>query len=488
MSSAPARQATFRDVFAVREFRALWASQILSEVGDRLTLVALTLLIYAKTGSPLLAALAYAAGSLPWVIGSLVFSGLGDRLPRRQVMIACDVIRALMVTVMLIPRIPVTVLVGLLYLTTMAQAPFEAARSAVLPDVLRQERYALAATVMQTSFRVALVAGAAVGGVTVAVIGARPALGVDAATFAASAVLIRWGTRARPAPATSDIHPLKQLGDGFRLLLGDKTIRTVMMLGWLIALYSIPEGIAAPYVARLSGGPVAAGLVVASGQAGAVLVAPIFARKVGPSARLRWMGPMAACTCAVLLLTAFRPGLAVSMAIFALSGTFAIYQIAANTAFVECVPDERRSQAFGLASMGTVASQGGALVVAGAAAEVMSPALVIAVSGGFGALAAGVLALRWRHLPPAVSGHPARSASSPATLARPEPRTAQPARTAHSVPASRCRPQVSHRPPHQRQLPAGHLTRNRTGGALQARRDHTLQLLADPPRELLPIR
>ena len=55
---------------------------------------------------------------------------------------------------------------------------------------------------------------------------------------------------------------------------GDKTIRTVMMLGWLIALYSIPEGIAAPYVARLSGGPVAAGLVVASGQAGAVLVAP----------------------------------------------------------------------------------------------------------------------------------------------------------------------------------------------------------------------
>ena len=57
MSSTRARQATFRDVFAVREFRALWASQLLSEVGDRLTLVALTLLIYTRTGSPLLAAL-----------------------------------------------------------------------------------------------------------------------------------------------------------------------------------------------------------------------------------------------------------------------------------------------------------------------------------------------------------------------------------------------------------------------------------------------
>jgi MFS family permease len=477
VSSTPARQATFRDVFAVREFRALWSSQLLSEVGDRLTLVALTLLIYTRTGSPLLAALTYAAGSLPWVIGSLVFSGLGDRLPRREVMVACDLIRAAMVAVMLLPGIPVAALVGLLYLTTMAQAPFEAARSAVLPDVLQGERYALAATVMQTSFRVALVAGAAVGGVTIALVGARPALALDAATFAASAGLIRWGTRARPAPARSERHALRQLGDGFRLLLGDKTIRTVMMLGWLIALYSIPEGIAAPYVARLSGGPVAAGLVVASGQAGAVLVAPFFARKVGPRARLRWMGPMAACTCGVLLLTAFHPGLIISMAIFALSGTFAIYQIAANTAFVDCVPDERRSQAFGLASMGTVASQGGALLMAGAAAEVMSPAMVVAVGGGVGALAAWVLALRWRHLSPAITRPSARSARGPATLAAPGRREAHPARPAHSVPASRCRPQVSHRPPHQRQRPAAHTSHHRAAAPLPARRDHPLRLL-----------
>ena len=126
-----------------------------------------------------------------------------------------------------------------------------------------------------------------------------------------------------------------------------------MMLGWLIALYSIPEGIAAPYAARLSGGPVAAGLVIASGQVGAVLVTPIFTKSIGPLTRLRWIGPMAVCTCAVLPLTVFRPGLVGSMAIFALSGTFAIYQIAANTAFVQWVPDERRAQAFGLASIGT---------------------------------------------------------------------------------------------------------------------------------------
>jgi len=496
VSRTPVAQPTFREVFAVREFRALWASQILSELGDRLTLVALTLLIYAKTGSPLLSALTYAAGSLPWVMGSLAFSGLGDRLPRRQVMVACDLIRALMVTAMLLPGIPVAALVGLLYLTTMAQSPFEAARSAVLPDVLAEEHYALAATVMQTTFRVAMVAGAAVGGAAIAFLGARPALAVDAATFAASAVLIRWGTRARPAPVVaSGLRAARQLSDGLRLLLGDRTIRTVMMLGWLIALYSIPEGIAAPYVARLSGGPLAAGLVVASGQAGAVLVAPVFARKVGSRSRLRWMGPMAACSCASLLLIAFHPGLVVSLLIFALSGTFAIYQIAANTAFVQCVPADRRSQAFGLASMGTVASQGGALLIAGAATEFLSPATVIAISGAVGAVAAVLLALRWRHLSPAL-GHPApdlgprspdldgpapRPATVPAAApvapprragwtdrrdaypARPAAYPARPAHgvpvLAHQVPASRCRPEPSYRLPHPRQLPACSLHR-----------------------------
>jgi MFS family permease len=586
------RPATFRDVFSVREFRALWGSQILSELGDRLTLVALTLLIYARTGSPLLSALTYAAGSLPWVLGSLVFSGLGDRMPRRQVMVACDVIRAVMVTAMLVPGIPVGALVGLLYLTTTAQAPFEAARSAVLPDVLAGERYALAATVMQTTFRVALVGGAAVGGAAIAFVGARPALALDAATFVASALLIRWGTRVRPAPARSDQHPVRQLTDGFRLLLGDKTIRTVMMLGWLIALYSIPEGIAAPYVARLGGGPLAAGLIVASGQAGAVLVAPVFARKVGPRARRRWMGPMAACTCATLLLTVFRPGLAVSMAIFALSGTFAIYQIAANTAFVRCVPDERRSQAFGLASMGTVASQGVALLLAGAAAEFLTPSTVIAISGALGTLAALALTVRWRQLSPALDRHPAPACpaslhvpawlhvpapagafahfpvsasvgvpapvgvlahfpappsvgvpaptptrgrpawsataghafptppsspavppsspavppSSPAVpLASPAARPPSPAvppaspaarppspavpparpkrpglhpsRPAHQLPASRCRPQPSHRPPHPREVPVAHTQHRRIGITASGPRDRTVRHL-----------
>ena len=94
VSSSPAQRATFRDVCAVREFRALWFSQILSAGGDRLALVALALLIYDRTRSPLLAAIAYAAGTLPYLIGALFLSGIADRFPRREVMVTCDVVRA----------------------------------------------------------------------------------------------------------------------------------------------------------------------------------------------------------------------------------------------------------------------------------------------------------------------------------------------------------------------------------------------------------
>src|SRR5207249_4540325 len=61
---APAEQAaktTFRDVFTVAEFRALWLSQFLSVIGDQLARVALTVLVYDRTRSALLAAVTFVA-------------------------------------------------------------------------------------------------------------------------------------------------------------------------------------------------------------------------------------------------------------------------------------------------------------------------------------------------------------------------------------------------------------------------------------------
>jgi hypothetical protein len=95
-----------------------------------------------------------------------------------------------------------------------------------------------------------------------------------------------------------------------------------------------------------------------------------------------------------LALTVFRPGLVGSLVIFSLSAAFGCYQIAANTAFVLRTPPDRRAQAFGIASMGVIVGQGAGFLAAGAAAEVIAPAMVVAIGGGLGAVTAGVLTLR----------------------------------------------------------------------------------------------
>jgi hypothetical protein len=317
---------------------------------------------------------------------------------------------------MVLPGVSLGALIGLLYAVTSIQPAFDAARSAVLRDVADGPRYPLAATIMQTTFRVAIVAGAAAGGLAVAFIGARPALGADAATFAASALLILSGTRARPASGSSE-NAIVQLGAGVRLVFGDRALRTLVLLGWLTTLYAIPAGIAGPYAAHLHAGAVAVGLFVAAAQVGAGIMTPVFVKKIGPLTRMKWMGPMAVCACAVLLVVGLRPGVALSLAIFTLSGVFSIYQIAANTAFAERVPNARRGQAFGLANAGLVVGQGLAYLAAGAAAEVVPPSTVIALAGGLGALIACGLAVRWRGMSPAVGRHTARHLGREASLA-----------------------------------------------------------------------
>jgi MFS family permease len=420
VTSSPAPRPSYRSVFAVSEFRALWFAYALSATCDRLALVAMTLLVYARTKSPFLAAITFASGFVPYLLGGLFLSGLADRLPRRRVMVACDAARALLVGAMLLPHMSLGVLIALLYLVTVIQPPFDAARSAIVRDMMDAGRYPLAMAVLQSTSRAVFVSGAALGGLVVALFGARPALAADALTFVGSGLLVLLCTRARPAAAAASggESPLAQLAGGVRLVFGDPALRTLIGLAWLAAFYEVPEGLAAPYAASLKGGAVATGLLIAFSQLGAAVAAPVFIKKIGPLTRLRWMGPMTVLTCGILAVTILRPDLEISMAIFALSNTFAMYQIAANTAFVERIPNERRAQAFGLANAGLIVGQGVAFAIAGAAAEVVPPSTVVALSGGLGALIACGLALRWRRMSPAVGRHTARHLGREDSLTR----------------------------------------------------------------------
>jgi MFS family permease len=398
---------TFRDVFAIAEFRALWAAQLLSMIGDQLARVALTVLVYDRTGSALLAAVTFAASVVPMFVGGLTLSGLADRLPRRQVMIGADLASAALVVLMAVPGIPLAVLIVMLAVVTMVGALFLAARSALYPDILPGDHYVVGSAVTSTTVHFAQIAGFAAGGIAVVILGTRVSLLADAVTFAASALITRAWVRARPvappahatAPAAAGPRRRARPGltagtlAGVRLVFGNPALRTPMLFGWLCAFYNLPEGVATPLASALRGGGITVGLVLAAPSLGSAAGAIGFSRFVDPARRIRWTGPLAVGACAALMLFAARPGLPGALLILALSGVFGCYQLAANAAFVQAAPAAQRSQAFGIAQGGMSLGQGISFVLAGAAAEHFGPAAVIAVAGGAGGICALALAL-----------------------------------------------------------------------------------------------
>jgi MFS family permease len=404
-TAAQAEKTTFRDVFAVAEFRALWLAQLLSVVGDQFARVALTVLVFNRTQSALLASVTFVVSVVPAFIGGITLSWLADRHPRRGVMIACDVIRCGLVLVMAIPAVPLAAMVALLFVVTLAGAPFNSARAAIYPDVLDGEKYVLGTAIGLTTIQFAQVIGFAVGGTIVGFFGTRTSLVLDAATFAVSAVIVQGWVRSRPAPAAAareDGGPRGLAGvlAGTRLVFSNRMLRSTMLFGWLAAFYNAPEGVVTPLARDLGGGTLAVGVILAAQALGETSGVLAFSRFVPPSARLRFMGPLAVATSAVLVLFAWRPNLPESLLILFVSGTCASYQLAANSGFVSAAPQEQRSQAFGLAQGGISLGQGIVMIAAGAAADTRSPALVIAVCGAVGAVLALVLALSWlRALP-----------------------------------------------------------------------------------------
>ena len=422
-ADGPAPRTVFRDVFAVPEFRALWLAQILSVAGDQLARVALTVLVYDRTTSPLLAAVTYAASFVPSFVGGVTLSALADRNPRRAVMIVCDLLRAAMVLVMAIPGVPIAALIVLLCAVTLVGAPFTSARAAVYPDVLPGDRYVLGTAVTLTTTQLAQVIGFAVGGTLVGLLGVGPSLVADAGTFAASALIVRLWTQWRPParpPARSPARPRvrgpadappappvtaagasaggrERRGDGLvagvRLVFARPALRDPMLFGWLCAFYNAPEGIAVPLARSLGGGSLTVGLILAAEPFGAMLGSLAFSRLVAPPRRLRWLGPLATAASAVLVLFAFDLGLLPALAVLFAAGAFAAFQLAANAAFVAAAPPERRSEAFGLAQGGMSLGQGLLMVLAGAAVALWPPHLVIACFGAAGTVAALVVIL-----------------------------------------------------------------------------------------------
>ena len=229
-----------------------------------------------------------------------------------------------------------------------------------------------------TTYQFAQVLGFAAGGAVVGFFGTRLSLVIDAATFAASALIVRAWVRSRPAPAAGGQHEPSRLAGviaGARLVFARPALRMPMLFGWLAAFYNAPEGVVTPLARDLHGGAAAVGVILAAAALGETAGAIVFSRFVAPPDTAAGHGPARrrGLRRSRPVLLAARPARLAADLVRVGSG--AAYQIAANAAFVSAAPQEQRSQAFGLAQGGMSLGQGIVMILAGAAADQPFPGM-----------------------------------------------------------------------------------------------------------------
>jgi len=377
----------YRAVLANGEFAALYGAQCLSLLGDQLARIAIAILVYQRTSSPLAASATFAVSYLTYLVGGPLLAGLADRYPRLSVMVACDLVRAPLVLLLCFEGLPlwtIFVLVGAL--GTLAP-PFDSARGALQPDVLQGEAYVVGNALLNVSVQVSQVLGFVLGGTVVALTSVRGAFALDAATFLVSAGLLLAGVRTRPAAlaVSKRLGFVRDTTQGLLLVARTAALRRLLLLSVLGSVAVIaPEGLAVPVSRDLGGGALAAGVLTASVPLGFLLASPLVLR-LEPERRLALLPALVVLCAAPLLLTPLTDSLVLTTLLWALAGCGATVNLVAGPAFMQQCPADVRGRAYGFAATSLNASQGMALVVSGLVADVVDPASAVAL------MAAGTL-------------------------------------------------------------------------------------------------
>jgi len=214
-------------VFARPGYGRLWSARTASQWGDVFATVALSLLVLDLTGSPLGVSAVVFAEIVPVLLLAPLAGTLVDRLPRVQVMIAADLLRAALATALIFLGGNVVAVFAIAFGLSVEAVLFNPAASSVLPALVTDRELVAANSGIWTAAVLSQIAFAPVAGILYATLGAGPAFGINAASFLVSAAVLT-GLRLPAAPASTQHHGFfADAMAGIRLLAGDRLLRTL---------------------------------------------------------------------------------------------------------------------------------------------------------------------------------------------------------------------------------------------------------------------
>jgi hypothetical protein len=266
----------------VRDFALLWIGLTVSFVGDGVYIIAIAWQTYDLSNSPSALAAVGIAWSLPQVALLLASGVLSDRLDRRHLMIAGDVVRGVAIgtvgTLSIAGALTMPRLIALVVVYGAGQALFGPAFSAIVPTIVPDDLLVEANSLGQFVRPVAwTLIGPLVGGALVAGVGPGWAFVADAATFAFSAAMIlAMRTRRVPLDERERSSAWEDLKEGIRYVRSTTWLWVAMVAATvsLLATWG-PWEVLVPYIVRndLGGSAAALGLVYGAGGVGSVSAA-----------------------------------------------------------------------------------------------------------------------------------------------------------------------------------------------------------------------
>jgi MFS family permease len=292
-------------------FRRYFAAHAVSVTGTAITLVALPLAMFQRTGSAGLTAALTAVEVVPYLLFGLVAGAVSDRANRRAVMVGADLVAAAALA-----SIPVASQLGMLttghLLATAAVVAtsfvwFDAANFGALPTLVGRERVVRASGALWTFDSLAMIAGPAIGGLLASVLSPSAALGLDAATYLVSAGLLARLAGITRAPATTSATTptstntptsrwrttvTADVREGLRYLWAHPIIRALTVAGFGNSVsFGAVLGLTVPYAVTqlgLADDDWQIGLLVAAGACGSLAAALVVPRLGGSEPSPRW--------------------------------------------------------------------------------------------------------------------------------------------------------------------------------------------------------
>jgi MFS transporter, DHA3 family, macrolide efflux protein len=213
-----------RPLLLTRDFGLVWSGQLISQIGDGVSRLALLWFVYAVTGSPLKTSVIGLLQTIPPIVLGPLIGVYVDRLPKKVLLVTSDVLRALLIGLIpcLIPveSFTVSVLYVLVLLHAIATAVFGPALTAAVPAFVPKTQFTAANALLQGTTSLGIVFGPALSGLGIAAYGSQEVLCLNAATYMISAallMLVRFRNPVATVPsraATSTM--LQDLVEGFR--------------------------------------------------------------------------------------------------------------------------------------------------------------------------------------------------------------------------------------------------------------------------------